>query len=103
VKLIEDFSWGALIYTGIQTAIFLVIGGIALLKAYIFVTEEQREAMIKKINNLEKFRNTDKSKYRIKEAATNVNEPIISVSENYAGKSGNETSPIIPTAIIEQV
>jgi len=104
VKLIEDFSWGLLIYTGIQTAIFLVIGGIALLKAYIFVTEEQREAMIKKINNLEKFRNTDKSKYRIKEAATNGNDnkSIISVSEDCAGKSGNETTPIISTAIIEQ-
>lgn len=64
IKLIQDFAWGYLIYTGIQVGIFLLMGAIVLIKAYFFVVEAQREATIKKINNLEKFKNTDKTKYK---------------------------------------
>lgn len=64
VELIKDFQWGYLIYTGIQVSIFLLLGGISLVKAYFFVIESQREATIKKINNLEKFKNIDKTKFK---------------------------------------
>jgi len=64
IKLIEDFAWGYLIYTGIQVGVFLLLGAILMMKAYFFVTETQRENTIKKINNLEKFKNTDKTKYK---------------------------------------
>lgn len=74
IKLIEDFAWGYLIYTGIQVGVFLLLGAIVMLKAYFFVSEEQREAMIKKINNLEKFKNSDKSKYRIVETVIDEKE-----------------------------
>ncbi|NCC19391.1 MAG: hypothetical protein EOM29_10680, partial [Bacteroidia bacterium] len=52
VTLIDDFAWGYLIYTGVQVSIFLLLGGITMVKAYFFVIEAQREATIKKINNL---------------------------------------------------
>lgn len=64
IQLIDDPEWGYLIYTGIQVGIFLLLGGITMVKAYFFVVEAQREATIKKINNLEKFKNIDKTKYK---------------------------------------
>lgn len=94
IKLIEDFAWGYLIYTGIQVGVFLLMGAIVMMKAYFFVTEAQREATIKKINNLEKFRNTDKTKY--KEAATNGSKPI-EIRETDTGRNEQsiETSKIV--------
>ena len=92
IKLIEDFQWGYLIYTGIQVGIFLLMGAIVMMKAYFFVTEAQREATIKKINNLEKFKNTDKSKY--KEMKLNVSKPInVSEVRTDNGRTEEESKP----------
>jgi len=65
MKLIQDFEWGYLIWTGIQVGIFLLLGSINLFKSYLFVTDTQRQNRIKKINKLEQFKGTNKEKYKI--------------------------------------
>lgn len=65
MKLIQDFEWGYLIWTGIQVGIFLLLGSINLFKSYLFVTDTQRQNRIKKINKLEQFKGTNKEKYKV--------------------------------------
>ena len=64
IELIRDFNWGYVLYTAIQLAIFLLNGGIRLIVAWFYVTDTLRQDRVKKINSLEQFRNTDKTKYR---------------------------------------
>jgi len=101
VELVKDFQWGYLIYTGIQVGIFLLLGGITMVKAYFFVIEAQREATIKKINNLEKFKNIDKTKY--KEALKHENVDVSKAGDglfNPAKQAGN-ASPALVTQALE--
>lgn len=56
VQLIEDFSWSQLIWTAIQVVTFLSMGVIAYLQAYFFVVDNDRQRIIRKIDNLQKFR-----------------------------------------------
>ena len=64
IKLIQDFDWGYLIWTGVQVGVFLLNGGIALIKSWLYVTDTLRQDRVKKINSIEQFHNTDKTKYR---------------------------------------
>ena len=57
IALIKDFSWSLLIWTALQVGIFLVMGLIRMFRFYIFVTDEYRGRIIKKIDNLIKFKN----------------------------------------------
>ena len=55
VKLIEQFSWINLIWTGFQICMFLCFGLIKMRESYMFVINEYRGRIIKKIDNLEEF------------------------------------------------
>jgi hypothetical protein len=57
VTLIEDFNYARLIWTTLQVALFLAMGVITMYKAYIFVVDEFRGRVVKKIDNLQKFEN----------------------------------------------
>lgn len=56
IKLIKDFSWANLLWVGIQVVLFLLIGGIKMLKSMFFIIDEYRARTIKKIDNLQKFK-----------------------------------------------
>ena len=56
VQLIEDWGWSQLIWTAIQVVTFLTMGVIAYLQAYCFVVDNDRHRVIRKIDNLQKFR-----------------------------------------------
>ena len=56
VQLITDFSWAALIWTALQVAVYLTMGAIAYLQAYTFVVDVDRHRVIRKIDNLQKFK-----------------------------------------------
>lgn len=57
VELIKDFSYAYLIWTVLQVAIFLVTGVTKMLQSYLFVTNEYKGRIWKKIDNLQKFDN----------------------------------------------
>lgn len=57
VELIKDFSYANLIWNALQVGIFLAMGVIKMYNSYIFVVEEYRGRIIKKIDNLQMFDN----------------------------------------------
>lgn len=57
VDLIRDFSYANLIWKGLQVGIFLIMGVIKMYNSYIFVVDEYRGRIIKKIDNLQMFDN----------------------------------------------
>ncbi|MBQ7653395.1 MAG: hypothetical protein IJS93_03390 [Clostridia bacterium] len=62
VNLITDFDVADLIWTGVQVAIFLIMGLISYLQGYFFIVDEYRHRIIKKIDNVQKFDVQTKSK-----------------------------------------
>lgn len=57
VELIRDFSYANLIWKALQVGIFLVMGVIKMYASYMFVVDEYRGRIIKKIDNLQMFEN----------------------------------------------
>ena len=57
VRIVENPNWSYILWTAIQSVLFLMLGAMAYYKAYMFVTENLREGTIKKINYLEKYYN----------------------------------------------
>lgn len=55
--IIQDFSYAALIWNTLQVALFLLIGVARMNNSYIFITDEYRGRIVKKINMLEMFLN----------------------------------------------
>ena len=55
IELIKDFSWVNLIWTGFQICVFLCFGIIKMQMSYMFITNDYRGRIIKKIDNLEEF------------------------------------------------
>lgn len=55
IKLIENFSFINLIWTGFQICTFLCFGLIKMQKSFMFITNDYRSRIIKKIDNLEEF------------------------------------------------
>ncbi len=55
IKLIDSFSWVNLIWTGFQICTFLCFGLIKMRASYMFIINEYRGRIIKKIDNLEEF------------------------------------------------
>ncbi len=55
LSLADGFSWSNLIWAGLQIFIFLVLGFFAMRKSFMFVTNDYRSRIIKKIDNLEEF------------------------------------------------
>jgi hypothetical protein len=56
VRLLSDFSWDSLIWTALQVAAFLAMGAVAYMRAYFFVVDYDRHRIIRKIDNLQKFK-----------------------------------------------
>ena len=56
-QLIQDFSWADLIWKLLQIGVFLIAGVIKMYKSYMFIVDEYRGRVIKKIDNLLKFKN----------------------------------------------
>lgn len=67
VRLIQGFNYANLIWTTLQVALFLAMGVIKMFKAYIFVVDEFRGRIVKKIDNLQKFSNYVEEQIKIKE------------------------------------
>jgi hypothetical protein len=71
IKMLQDPDWGYIIWTSVQAATFLVAGGLKYLSAFLFIVEDTIDGIVKKMDNLQKFKNVDKMKYK-KEARENV-------------------------------
>lgn len=56
-QLIQDFSWADLIWKVLQIGVFIITGVIKMYKSYLFIVDEYRGRVIKKIDNLQKFEN----------------------------------------------
>ena len=56
-SLIENFSYAALIWNVLQVAIFILMGIIRMNSSEMFITDEYRGRIVKKINILEMFKN----------------------------------------------
>lgn len=56
VRMLNEFSWENLIWTALQTAALLAMGATAYLRAYFFVVDYDRHRIIRKIDNLQKFK-----------------------------------------------
>ena len=56
VRLITEFSWEGLIWTALQLAALLAMGAVAYMRAYFFVVDYDRHRIIRKIDNLQKFK-----------------------------------------------
>lgn len=61
-SLIENFKWSSLIWVILQIGIFAACGVISYYSAMMFVTDEYRGRIIKKIDNLQAFENFIKLK-----------------------------------------
>ena len=57
VDLIDNFSYANLIWQALQVAIFIITGAITMYQSYLFVTDEYKGRIWKKIDNLTKFDN----------------------------------------------
>ena len=72
VELVQDFSYADLIWKSLQVAIFIIAGVIKMYQSYMFVKDEYRGRIIKKIDNLQKFENSARqSTYEIVEVKDN--------------------------------
>ncbi len=58
VRLLDSFSYAALIWTCLQIAVFLITGTIKMYSAYNYITDEYRTGIIKKIDLLQQFVNS---------------------------------------------
>lgn len=87
-KFVTSFSWAFLIWTGIQVVLFLIMGVVKLYTSYMFVVDDYRARVIKKIDNLTKFKDFIDNKKEHKE--TTQPETNISVEENKQEENINE-------------
>lgn len=56
-ELVQDFSYADLIWKALQIGIFFIAGVIKMYQSYMFIVDEYRGRIIKKIDNLQKFEN----------------------------------------------
>jgi hypothetical protein len=78
-KFVSTFSWAFLIWTGIQVVLFLIMGVVKLYTSYMFVIDDYRARVIKKIDNLTKFK--DYIQNENEQNTTHAN-TIVSLEEN---------------------
>jgi len=57
VTMITDLSWALVVWKCLQVSIFLIMGVMKMMNSYLFIIDEYRGRIIKKINNIEKFQN----------------------------------------------
>lgn len=68
-KLAGNFSWANLIWTIMQVVVFLIKGTMSFMSAYVFVTDEYTNRLIRQTNMLIDFDNTDISVFESKREA----------------------------------
>ena len=56
-ELVQDFSYADLIWKALQIGIFFITGIIKMYQSYMFVVDEYRGRIVKKIDNLQMFEN----------------------------------------------
>lgn len=56
-ELVQDFSYADLIWKALQIGIFFITGVIKMYQSYMFVVDEYRGRIVKKIDNLQMFEN----------------------------------------------
>lgn len=56
-ELVQDFSYADLIWKALQIGIFFIAGVIKMYQSYMFVVDEYRGRIVKKIDNLQMFEN----------------------------------------------
>ena len=56
VKLVADASLANVIWTALQIAVYIGTGMLAYIQSYVFITDEHRSRIIKKIDMLDKFK-----------------------------------------------
>ena len=66
LKIVDNPNWSFIVWTAIQSVVFLIFGAMSYYSAYMFVVDNLREGTIKKINYLEKYYNL-RDKYTSKE------------------------------------
>lgn len=64
VKLLTDFDYAYLYWTGIQAGTFLISGFQKELSSMFYITENLKNITYRKIDLLKKFKNCDKTKYK---------------------------------------
>lgn len=70
VSLLENFNYADLIWKCMQIAMFILMGVVKLIQAYMFMTGEFRARIIKKIDILQKFLDHIEKKKAMKEEIT---------------------------------
>lgn len=73
VALLENFQWDKLIWHAFQVCLFIVCGVIRMQQSYIYITDEYRQSIVRKIDNLSKFEGWVKEKYPKNETKGDVN------------------------------
>lgn len=68
-KLAGNFSWANLIWTVMQCVVFLIKGTMSFMSAYVFVTDEYTNRLIRQTNMLIDFDNTDLNVFESKREA----------------------------------
>lgn len=68
-KLAGNFSWANLIWTIMQCVVFLIKGTMSFMSAYVFVTDEYTNRLIRQTNMLIDFDNTDINVFESKREA----------------------------------
>lgn len=68
-KLAGNFSWANLIWTVMQCVVFLIKGTMSFMSAYVFVTDEYTNRLIRQTNMLIDFDNTDINVFESKREA----------------------------------
>lgn len=86
-KFVSSFSWAFLIWTGIQVVLFLIMGVVKLYTSYMFVIDDYRARVIKKIDNLTKFKDYIENKQP--ETKTNE-ETVIEIKKKEEKINGKE-------------
>lgn len=73
VELASDFSYAELIWSVLQVCVLLIMGVIRMYQSYIYMVDEYRNRVVRKIDNLQKFENDVKIESKEREGISDGN------------------------------
>ena len=85
-QLVQSFSWAFLVWTAIQVVLFLIMGVVKLYTSYMFVVDDYRGRIVKKIDNLTKFQDYITNSNKEENSTKTHEEKEIKEEENVDGK-----------------
>lgn len=85
-QLVQSFSWAFLVWTAIQVVLFLIMGVVKLYTSYMFVVDDYRGRIVKKIDNLTKFQDYITNSNKEESQTKTHEEKEIKEEENVDGK-----------------